>query len=71
MCFAGRLGVVERVGEAEALDRRLGYALDGGRRLDAQRFQHGRDHVDGVGVLGADFALGLDALGPVHDERDR
>jgi hypothetical protein len=25
--------------------------------------QHGRDHVDGVGVLGADPALGLDPGG--------
>ena len=64
-----RLGVVEGMGEAQALDRRLGDAPDAGRRLDPQQLQHRRDHVDGVGVLRADFALGLDALGPVDDER--
>ena len=38
-------------------------------RLDAQRFEHRRDHVDGVGVLRAHFTLRLDALRPVDDER--
>ena len=39
------------------------------RRLDAERVEHGRHHVDGVAVLGADLALRLDALRPADDER--
>ena len=34
-----------------------------------ERVEHGRHHVDGVRVLRADLALGLDALRPVDDER--
>ena len=30
--------------------------------------EHGRNHVDGVGVLCANLAFGLDGVGPVHDE---
>ena len=32
-----------------------------------RRFQRGRGDVDDVVELAADFALGFDALGPVHD----
>ena len=64
-----RLGVVEGVGEADALDRRLGDAPDRGGRLDAEQVEHGRHHVDDVRVLGADLAPRLDPLRPGDDER--
>ena len=52
--------MVEGVGEADAFDRRLGDPADFGRRLDPEGVEDGRDHVDGVGVLAADFASRLD-----------
>src|SRR5260221_7216023 len=65
----GRFGIVEGTGEADALDGRLGDALDDRRRLDPQRFEHRRYHVDGVSILRAHLTLCLDATGPVDDER--
>jgi len=64
-----RLGVVEAVGEAGALERPLGVAPDHLRRLDAEALVHGRDDIAAMRVLMTDLALGLDALGPVHDHR--
>ena len=64
-----RLGVVEGVGKADAFDRRLGHAPDGCGRLDAERIEDRRHHVDDVGVLRADLAARLDPLGPADDER--
>ncbi len=55
--------------EAHALDRRLGHAANDRRRLDAERVEHGRHHVDRMRVLMPDLALGLDPLRPVHEER--
>ena len=66
----GRGGrVVEGVGEADAVDRRLGHSPDRGGWLGTQYVQDGRDHVDEVRVLAADLTACLDALRPVHHER--
>src|SRR3989442_1564041 len=67
--IGGRFGIIEVVGEADTLDRRLGHTLDDRWRLNAKRVEHRRYHVDGVGVLRADFTLCRDAFGPVYDER--
>ena len=67
-CLVGDGAVVEGVREADALERGLGDAAKLGRCVDAERLEHGGHHVDRVRVLAADLALGLDALGPVHDE---
>src|SRR5262249_7603580 len=66
--LAGRASVVECVREAHALDGRLGHAANDGRRVDAERVEHGGYHVDRMGVLMPDLAFGLDPLGPVHQE---
>ena len=66
---AGRSRLVEGVGEADPVDRRLGHAADALRRLDAQGFQNRRDEVDDVPVVLAHLAARLDALGPGHDAR--
>ena len=66
--LGGGRGVVERVGEAHALERRLRNAPDGLRRLEVQQIEDGRHHVDDVGVLATHFALGLDAYRPGDDE---
>ena len=66
----GRGGrVVERVGEADAVDRRLGHSPDRCGWLGAERVQDGRDHVDDVRVLGADLTACLDAVRPGNQER--
>ena len=67
--LARRLSVVESMDEADTLDRRLGDAADRQRRLNAERLQHRRHHVDRVRILRADFTLGLDPPGPADDER--
>ena len=60
----GRRGrVVEGVGEADAVDRRLGHAPDRGGRLQAERVQDGGHHVDDVRVLGAHLTARPDAGG--------
>ena len=46
-----RLRVLEHVGEADAFDRRLRDAANLRRRLDRERFEHGRNHVDRVREL--------------------
>src|SRR5437868_5846273 len=61
-------GISEGMGEANTLDGRLGDALDDRWRLDVQRFEHSRHHIDGVGVLRADVAPGLDTFRPMDDE---
>ena len=63
-----RLGVVERGGEADALDRVLGVALDDLGRLDPERLVEGRDDVDCVRELSTHSGL-LDPLRPRHDHR--
>src|SRR5215470_5271486 len=45
-----------------------GHAANDGRRVDAERVEHGGYHVDRMGVLMPDLAFGLDPLGPVHQE---
>ena len=61
---AGRRRLIEGVGEAHAIDRRLGHAADALRRFGAQGFQNCRHHVDGVGVVRSHLAAALNALGP-------
>ena len=68
-CRVSASGVVEGVGEADAVQRRLRDAADGGRRLEPERVEDGRDHVDDVRVLLADLAAGRDAGWPVDEER--
>src|SRR5687768_16695310 len=50
------------------MERRLRYAANVRRRFDAERVQHGGNHVDGMTELRAYFALRFDALRPAHDE---
>ena len=56
------------MGEADAFDRRLRDAANMRRRFDAERLEHGRNHVDRVRELRTDLARILDALRPVNDE---
>ena len=66
----GRGGrVVEGMGEADPVQRRLGHAPDRGGRLEAERVQDRRDHVDDVRILGAYLAARADPPRPVHQER--
>ena len=62
-----RLGVVERVEHADALDRVLLHAVHRDRLGQSRRLEDGRRDVDDVVELRADLALGLDALRPVDD----
>ena len=55
--------------EARALDRRLGDATHGSRRLDVQQLQQRRHNVDGMGVLTAQLTPGLNSRRPLNDER--
>ena len=66
---AGRIPVVEGLGNAHAFNGRLGHATDGIRRLDAQAVEHRRHQVDGVDILRAQRVLGLHASRPVDDQR--
>ena len=61
--------IVESVGEAHPVDRRLAHAADALRRFNAQRFQDRRDEIDDVRILRAHLATRLDALGPRDDAR--
>ncbi len=61
---APRLGVAERVGEAHALDRRLGGPVDRPRLGQACHVQDGRRDVDHVVELRADLAPSRDPLRP-------
>ena len=62
-----RVGVVERVGHRDAVQRHLLDAVDEGRLRQPGGVEHGRGDVDHVVELGADLALGLDASRPVDD----
>ena len=66
---ARRCRVDEGLGEAHALDGRLGHAADRGRRLDAEQVEDRRHHIDDVRVLRADLSACLDTDGPGDDER--
>ncbi len=66
VAFLG-VGIVERIQHAGAGHRDLLDAVDDLGLGDPRRFQDRRGDVDEVGVLPALLALGLDALGPVHD----
>src|SRR5262245_26038022 len=63
------IGLVEGAGEADAFYRRLRHAANLLGRINAQAFEHGRNHVDGVRELCADFPFRLKALRPMNDER--
>src|ERR1700683_4430553 len=60
--------VSESMGEANAVDGRLGHSPDRCGRLGTECLQDRRDHVDDVRVLGTDLAACLDALRPGHQE---
>jgi hypothetical protein len=62
-----RVGVVEAVGHAHALDRLLLHAVDRHRVGQPGHLQDGRGDVDDVVELRADLALGLDPAWPVDD----
>ena len=64
-----RLRLGEGRFETGAGDLFLRHAAQHGRRFDAEHFEHGGHHVDGVRVLVADLAARRDALGPRHDAR--
>ena len=66
-----RLGVGERVDHAHAFDGRLRRAVHRLGLGQAGRFENGRRDVDDVMPLRPHFALGLDPLGPVDDQRLR
>ena len=68
-CLEAASRVVERVREAHSLQRGLRHAADRLRRLDAERVEHGRHHVDRVRVLGADLAARAHPVRPGEDER--
>src|SRR6266566_5111429 len=68
--MSGRsFGISEALSETDALDGRLGNALNDRWRLNAKRVEHGGYHVDGVGKLRADLALRFDLFGPMDNER--
>src|SRR6202022_1642046 len=52
---------------APPLEGPLLYAVNRARLGQPRRFEDRRCHVDDVVKLRADFALGLDAIRPVHD----
>ncbi len=58
-----RLGVVERVQHARALDRRLLHAVHDGRLRQSRRLENGRRDVDDVVELGAVSPFPLIPLG--------
>jgi hypothetical protein len=64
-----RIGIVEGVAEARALDGPLRVALDDLGRLDAEALVDGRENVAAVRVLVAQLTPGLDPLWPVDDHR--
>ena len=63
----GGFGVVERVEHAGPLDRVLLNAVHRTRLRQTGRLEDRRGHVNHVGKLRANLALGFDALGPVDD----
>ncbi len=64
----GRVLVVERVHHRGTVHRLLFHSVVLGRYFQARGFEDGRGDVGDVMILAADFALGLDPVGPVHDE---
>src|SRR6266496_3218768 len=57
------------MGKTVTFNGRLRDALDCCRRLQTKKVKDGRDHVDCVRILSANFSLGCDSLGPMDDER--
>src|SRR4051795_6161069 len=66
---AGQGPGIEAVAHADTVEVALGVARERLGRLDAERVEDRRDEVDGVVVLLADLALGLDAGRPGDDAR--
>ncbi len=63
----GGHSVIEGVRHADAFDRALLDPVDEDRLRQARHFQDGGRDVDHVMELAANFSLGLDSPGPVHD----
>jgi hypothetical protein len=63
----GRTGVVERVRHAHSVQRHLLEAVDEVGLREPCHVEHRGGDVDHVVELGADLALGLDAIRPVDD----
>src|SRR6266496_6384928 len=57
------------MGKTVTFNGRLRDALDCCRRLQTKKVKDGRDHVDCVRILSANFSLGCDSLGPMDYER--
>src|SRR6476469_3932359 len=55
-----RVGVLEAIAHAHAVETALGMPLDRLWRLHSQHIEDGRDEVDGMVILFADLALRLD-----------
>ena len=66
-----RVGLVEGIGQADAVHRHLLDAVHLLHELGAGDFQRRGHEVGDEAVLVPDLALGLDALGPGDDQRDR
>ena len=67
--LAGSAAVLKRGNQAHTLDGRLRDAAQRRGRFDAERVQHRRHHVNGMGVLRPHLPPGLDAFGPGEEER--
>lgn len=65
----GGLRIVERVGEAGAVDRLLLDPVDDVRRRDPHELQDGGDDVDAVGELRPQVAPRVDPVRPRDDHR--
>ena len=66
---AGRLGIVESVSQAHAVERTLIDATDGLWLRQAKDFEHGRRDVNQVMILRAQSTFFGNPFGPVNDER--
>src|SRR5262245_20303268 len=64
-----RLGLVEGVTHRHACERRLFYAVDNLGPLDAAALEDCGHDVGTVMILVAHLTTGLDALGPMDDQR--
>src|SRR6266496_5038026 len=64
----GRVGLVKGIGEADAIQRHLLYAVDLLHELGASNIERRGHEVDDVAVLIPDFAPALDAFGPGDNE---
>ena len=67
--FAGCICVIKGIREAKPFNRRLSYPFDHRRCFNPQRIQDSRQHIDGMGVLRANFTFSLDACWPRDDKR--